>query len=340
LELDIERKYVSNSEHITSDSTVIHKTSPATIEIAASVLKKGNLVAFPTETVYGLGADATNDTAVKAIYEAKNRPKSNPLIIHVASLESAKHIAVFDERANMLARAFWPGALTMILPRQRQCPVSRQACAELDTVAVRIPANETALALLRETARPIAGPSANASGRTSPTIAEHVIQSLGEAVSFILDGGPCQVGIESTVINLSEDNPMLLRPGGIPVADLETLVGPLALPFNQNESNPTSPGRAKSHYAPGLPLRLEAFNVDRDETLLAFGPNPPRGAGKMLNLSVAGDLNEAAANLYRMMIELDDPKFRQIAVMSMPDSGVGQAINDRLRRAAAPRPNS
>lgn len=328
------------SAHITPDSTVIRQASPATIKNAASILKKGKLVAFPTETVYGLGADATNDTAIGKVYEAKNRPRSNPLIIHVASLESAKRIAVLDERANMLALKFWPGALTMILPRQRQCQVSKQACAELDTIAVRIPGNETALALLRETARPIAGPSANASGRTSPTIAEHVIHSLGEAVSFVLDGGPCRVGIESTVINLSEDDPVLMRPGGIPVSDLEALVGPLALPFNTNESEPTSPGSAKSHYAPGLPVRLEAFNVDSDESLLAFGPHPPKGAGKMLNLSSAGDLNEAASNLYRMMTELDDPKFRQIAVMPMPESGVGRAINDRLRRAAAPRPNS
>jgi len=330
---------VSKSGRITPDLAVIEQVSQTTIRKAAALLRAGQLVAFPTETVYGLGADATNDTAVEAVYAAKRRPKSNPLIIHVADVEGAHRIAELDERAKKLAREFWPGPLTMILPRHPRSAVSTSACAGLSTIAVRIPANETALALIRETGRPIAGPSANASGKTSPTIAEHVVQSLGEVIPMVLDDGPCRIGIESTVINLSGAKALLMRPGGITVSDLEALIGPIAMPSATNEAEPASPGRAQSHYAPKLPVRLEAVDVNSDEALLAFGPDPLNGAGKMRNLSPAGNLDEAAANLYRMLIELDDSEFRQIAVMPLPETGVGQAINDRLRRAAAPRPN-
>ena len=311
--------------------------TPEAVEAAAGLLRDGELVAFPTETVYGLGADATNDDAVAAVYAVKGRPRSNPLIIHVPNVETALEIACFDKRADILAETFWPGPLTLILPRHPKCSVSNQACAGLNTVALRIPANDTALDLLRKTRRPIAGPSANASGRTSPTTARHVEQSLGNAVSLILDGGSCQVGIESTVVALVHERPLLLRPGGIPVEKIELLIGAISEPVRSSDLAPSSPGRAISHYAPNLPVRLNATGVDAGEALLAFGPDVPEGAARTLNLSPGGDIDEAAANLYRMLLELDDPVFTQIAVMALPDTGVGRAINDRLRRAAAPR---
>ena len=311
--------------------------TPEAVEVAAGMLRDGELVAFPTETVYGLGADATRDDAVAAVYAVKGRPKSNPLIIHVSSVDAASEIARFDKRADILAETFWPGPLTLILPRHPDCLVSNLACADLAAIAVRIPANDIALDLLRKTRRPIAGPSANASGRTSPTTARHVRQSLGDAISMILDGGPCQVGIESTVITLADDEPLLLRPGGIPVEEIERLIGRVSEPASNSDPSPSSPGRAVSHYAPSLPVRLDATSADADEALLAFGPDVPEGAAITLNLSPGGDIDEAAANLYRMLLELDDPVFTQIAVMALPDIGVGRAINDRLGRAAAPR---
>jgi len=315
----------------------IVEPTPKTVELAAELLRDGKLVAFPTETVYGLGADATRNDAVAAVYAVKGRPKSNPLIIHVPSLDAASEIACFDKRADMLAETFWPGPLTLILPRHPRCVVSIDACAGLATVALRIPASDIALDLLRKSRRPIAGPSANASGRTSPTTARHVRQGLGNAISMILDGGPCQVGIESTVIALADERPLLLRPGGIPVEKIERLIGLISEPGSDSDSTPRSPGRAVSHYAPRLFVRLDATSVDADEALLAFGSDVLMGAATTLNLSPGGDINEAAANLYRMLLELDDPVFKRIAVMALPDTGVGRAINDRLRRAAAPR---
>jgi L-threonylcarbamoyladenylate synthase len=328
---------VADGGNISLGGDGIVTATPEAIDVAAGLLRDGELVAFPTETVYGLGADATRDDAANAVYAVKGRPRSNPLIIHIPDVDSASEIACFDERADILAEAFWPGPLTLILPRRPKCAVSSHACAGLDTVALRIPANDIALDLLRKTRRPIAGPSANASGRTSPTTARHVAQSLGNAISLILDGGPCQVGIESTIITLAHKRPLLLRPGGIPVEEIERLIGPISEPANNTDMAPSSPGRAMSHYAPNLLVRLNAASVDAKEALLAFGPDAPEGAAITLNLSAEGDIDEAAANLYRMLLELDDPAFTRIAVMALPDIGVGRAINDRLRRAAAPR---
>lgn len=318
----------------------IAAATPESIQRAAGLLRAGELVAFPTETVYGLGADATNDGAIGKVYEVKGRPASNPLIIHVAAMEEAREIAEFDRRAEILAETFWPGPLTLVLPRREKSPITRRACAGLDTVAVRIPNNKVALTLLRSCERPIAGPSANRSGRTSPTTARHVWDSLGGTVAMILDGGLCTVGIESTVLNLAQDSPLLLRPGDVSANEIAELIGPIAEPTQASEAMPTSPGRALSHYAPALPVRLHAIGARRDEALLAFGPDVPQGAAKTLNLSPEGDVEEAAANLYRMLIELDDPAYSGIAVMAVPEKGVGRAINDRLKRAAAPRPGA
>ena len=261
--------------------------TPEAVEIAAGLLRKGKLVAFPTETVYGLGADATSDDAVAAVYAVKGRPRSNPLIIHVPSLDAASEIACFDKQADILAETFWPGPLTLILPRHPKCVVSIHACAGLTTVALRIPANDIALDLLRKAGLPIAGPSANASGRTSPTTARHVRQGLGNAISTILDGGPCQVGIESTVIALADERPLLLRPGGIPVEEIERLIGPVLEPASNSDPTPSSPGRAVSHYAPRLPVRLDATSVGADEALLAFGSDVLEGRPRRLTSALA-----------------------------------------------------
>ena len=216
--------------------------SPEAVEVAAGMLRDGELVAFPTETVYGLGADATNEDAVTAVYTIKGRPRSNPLIIHVSNIDDALEIAHFDKCADILAETFWPGPLTLILPRHPKCVVSARACADLATVALRIPANDIALDLLRKSRRPIAGPSANASGRTSPTTARHVRQNLGNAISIVLDDGPCQVGIESTVITLADERPLLLRPGGIPVEEIERLIGPISEPASNSDLTPKFSG--------------------------------------------------------------------------------------------------
>ena len=321
------------------DEGVVVAATPDLIDKAAEFLRAGELVAFPTETVYGLGADATNDDAVARIYQVKGRPASNPLIIHVSGIDAAKELAHFDDRSDLLAGKFWPGPLTLILLRRDRCRVTARTCAGLDTIALRMPAHDAALALLKACDLPIAGPSANVTGRTSPTTARHVRDGLGDGISTILDGGPCKVGVESTVLSLSGDTAILLRPGGVPAEAISPLVGSIAEPVGASEDSPTSPGRAKSHYAPTLPVRLGATKADAGEALLAFGANVPIGADKVLNLSPRGDIDEAAANLYRMLVELDEPKFVRIAVMNIPDIGVGHAINDRLLRAAAPRPD-
>ena len=323
-----------------TDGIGVVAATPESIARAARRLREGELVAFPTETVYGLGADAADEDAVAAIYAAKGRPASNPLIVHVAELDAARELAPFDERAEVLAAAFWPGPLTLVLPRAARCAIASRACAGRDTVAVRVPDNRVALALIRAAGRPIAGPSANLSGRPSPTTARRVYESLGGAVPTILDGGPCAVGVESTIVDLTGDEPLLLRPGGVSVEAVEELAGPVAWPRTTGEATPTSPGRAESHYAPNLPVRLEAARADPDEALLAFGRAVPGGAAKTLNLSAAGDVVEAAANLFDMLLRLDAPEFRSIAVMPVPETGVGRAVNDRLRRAAAPRPRT
>lgn len=315
------------------------RVRPATeenIREAARILRSGGLVAFPTETVYGLGADACNDAAVARVFEAKGRPRFNPLIVHVPRPGDAGELVVFDERASRAAEAFWPGPLTMVLRRTAHCPVSLLASAGLDTLAIRVPASPVAREFLAATARPVVAPSANRSTAVSPTTAEHVLQSLGSAVDLILDGGPCEVGIESTVIDLTADPPLLLRPGGLERSAIEGVLGDLESPGRMNETELRSPGMLARHYAPERPIRLEALEVREDEALLAFGPEPLPGAAITRNLSETADLREAAANLFRMMRELDDPRVRSIAVMPIPRHGLGEAINDRLRRAATP----
>ena len=301
---------------------------------AASLLRQGELVAFGTETVYGLGADATNSRAVAGIFAAKDRPRFNPLICHYPSAEAAFRDVVANEPGRRLADAFWPGPLTLVLPRATACPVSDIASAGLDTVAVRVPAHDVTLALLRETGRPIAAPSANRSGRISPTTVQDVLAELSGRIAGVLDNGPCQVGVESTVLDLSGEQAVLLRPGGATMEAIETVIGTVS--HHHGSGVLRSPGMMRSHYAPNLPVRLDAEDVTRDEALLAFGPPLP-GAGLVFNLSETGNLTEAAARLFAGLRALDAKGVRRIAVMPIPDVGLGQAINDRLRRAAAPR---
>lgn len=301
---------------------------------AAALLRGGELVAFGTETVYGLGADATNDRAVTAIFAAKQRPRFNPLICHYPDAEIAFADVTANERARRLAAAFWPGPLTLVLPRAKSCPVSLLASAGLDTLAVRVPAHEVALAVLRECRRPVAAPSANRSGKVSPTTAWHVLQELSGRIAAVLDSGPCTVGVESSVLDLSGDEVVLLRPGGATIEAIEAVIGPVRRA--QSSDALRSPGMLVSHYAPTLPLRLEAQHVQSDEALLAFG-TPLAGAARVFNLSEGSDLNEAAARLFTGLRTLDAAGVKRIAVMPIPDRGLGRAINDRLRRAAAPR---
>jgi L-threonylcarbamoyladenylate synthase len=316
--------------------TVPRQADADAIAAAAAALRAGRLVAFPTETVYGLGADATNDAAVAAIFAAKRRPRFNPLIVHVSNTEAAAALAAFDDRTLRLAHRFWPGPLTIVLPRRPDCPVSLLCSAGLDTLAVRVPASAVAAELLRAAGCPVAAPSANPSGRLSPTTAGHVVEALGAEVDMVLDGGPCAVGVESTVVDLCGPQPLLLRAGGVTREALEAEVGPLAV-VAAGAYRPRSPGQLSSHYAPERPVRLNVRGVARDEALLAFGPHPLAGAAAIRNLSESGDLVEAAARLFAALRELDRPGVRAIAVMPIPDHGLGAAINDRLRRAAAPR---
>jgi L-threonylcarbamoyladenylate synthase len=305
----------------------------ADLDAATQLLRAGKIVAFATETVYGLGGDATNDRAVAAIFAAKGRPRFNPLIVHVADAGEAERLARFDERARHLAATFWPGPLSLVLPRRDNCPVSLLASAGLATLALRVPAHDLALALIRAAGRPLAAPSANRSGRISPTTADHVASELDGAIAAILDGGPCRVGVESTVIDLAGSQARLLRPGGIPVEAIEAAIGPVAR-VTEGGASPASPGMLASHYAPSRPLRLDARAVAADEALIAFGPEVPTGAARTINLSRSGDLVEAAANLFAALRALDRPDFSAIAVMPIPEEGLGRAINDRLRRAA------
>lgn len=318
--------------------TVIEKASTESIARAAALLRSGDLVAFPTETVYGLGADATSDDAVAGIFDAKKRPTFNPLIIHVADANAAAGIVTFNETAHRLADAFWPGPLSLVVPRKDTSPISLLASAGLDTIAIRVPDQPTAQAILAASGVPIAAPSANASGKISPTQAAHVAESLGDAVSLIIDDGPCAVGVESTVVDCTGDTPVLLRPGGITAEQIETCIGPLAVSADTPETPeaPSSPGMLESHYAPDAPLRLNATSLRTGEALLSFGNHALTGFTMERNLSRAGDLREAAANLFAMMRVLD-ASAQAIAVMPIPDHGLGRAVNDRLRRAAAPR---
>jgi L-threonylcarbamoyladenylate synthase len=296
------------------------------------LLRAGRLVAFPTETVYGLGGDATSDDSVAAIFAAKGRPLFNPLIVHLSRADQAERFAQIDSRAALLMQRFWPGPLSLVLRRAPRCPISLLASAGLDTLALRVPAHPLALELFRLADRPIAAPSANRSGRVSPTTADHVISELDGHIAAVLDGGPCRVGVESTVVDLSGKTPLLLRPGGVATEELEALLGPLAAP--SPEDAPRAPGMLASHYAPSLPLRLNATTVDAGEALLAFGPDTPSGAAEISWLSKSGDVQEAAANLFAMLRALDRAPFTAIAVMPIPEPGLGRAINDRLRRAA------
>lgn len=314
-------------------SPLIQSPCASTIARAGRLLAEGRLVAFPTETVYGLAADATNDRAVAAIFEAKGRPRFNPLIVHVADAAQAEGLVEMDARARALMAAYWPGALTLVLPRAKASPVSLLASAGLDTIAVRMPDHPVARELIRASGRPLAAPSANRSGAVSPTTAEHVAESLGERVALILDGGPCRIGVESTVLDLSHDRPVLLRPGGVPVETLEKALGQSLIRAAETPEAPRSPGMLESHYAPGLPVRLNAASPRPGEALLAFGP----AEGAALNLSPTGDLAEAAANLFAMLRALDRAEFTGIAISPIPEHDLGLAINDRLRRAAAPR---
>ena len=323
--------------------TQILPADAAAVAEAAKCLAAGGLVAFPTETVYGLGADAAQASAVARIYEAKGRPSFNPLIAHVADLAAARQIARFDATAAKLADAFWPGPLTLVLPKTAHCPVAELATAGLDTVAIRVPMHPVARALLREFGGAVVAPSANISGHVSPTTAAHVASDLSGRVDLILDGGAVNVGVESTILACF-DEAILLRPGGLPREKIERVLGhPLQrMPEDaaNDDAQPLAPGMLASHYAPHTPVRLNAASVEPGEALLAFGPKEANGvqaAQAVLNLSKAGDLGEAAANLFGYLRTLDAKGARAIAVMPVPHHGLGEAINDRLRRAAMSR---
>jgi L-threonylcarbamoyladenylate synthase len=302
----------------------------AGIARAGDIIRAGGLVAFPTETVYGLGADATNDRAVAAIFVAKERPRFNPLIVHMRDLGEAEAHAEFHELARTLAQRFWPGPLSLVLPRKQTSPLSLLVSAGLDTVALRAPSNAVAQKLLASAGRPIAAPSANLSGRVSATTAAHVAADFGERVDLVLDGGAARLGLESTVIGFEGARAVLLRPGALSREEIERVTSPLTAPSLDHVS---SPGQLASHYAPRTPLRLNAREVAPDEALLAFD-QPLAGAKIVRNLSPLGDLTEAAANLFAMLRELDAANARRIAAMFIPEHGLGEAINDRLRRAA------
>jgi L-threonylcarbamoyladenylate synthase len=316
-----------------NQSPAIVPADAAQIARAAEILREGALVAFPTETVYGLGADATNDRAVAGIFEAKGRPRFNPLIVHVRDVERAQAPAEFNLAATRLAECFWPGPLTLVLPRKPDCPLSLLVSAGLDTVALRVPAHPVAQQILADCKRPIAAPSANRSGHVSPTTAAHVAGDLGARVQLVLDGGATPHGIESTVIGFDGEHAVLLRPGVIAREDIEAIAGPLIAP---QPGQIAAPGQLASHYAPRSSLRLYASDLQRGEALLAFGAHV-LDAAVVRNLSPSGDLTEAAANLFSMLRELDTCSATRIAVMPIPEQGLGEAINDRLRRAAAPR---
>lgn len=311
---------------------------PAVIRRAAEALRQGALVAFPTETVYGLGADATNGAAVARVFAAKGRPRFNPLIVHVEGTSGARDLALWDTRAERLAEAFWPGPLSLVLPLRADAPVASLATAGLDTVALRCPDHPVALDLLREAACPLAAPSANPSGRVSPTRASHVAEALARECAVILDAGPCRVGLESTVLDLSGDQPALLRPGGVTQAALESILGPVVGRPDVTTGPARAPGQLASHYAPSRPVRLDAKEPTEQagEALLRFGPEAPAGYDPIYDLSARGDLEEAAARLFDGLRALDRPGVAGIAVMPIPEIGLGVAMNDRLRRAAAP----
>lgn len=308
----------------------IRVADEAGIADAAAHLKNGEVVAFPTETVYGLGADATQDDAVAKVFALKGRPNFNPLIVHVANPGWLSDLVQLDDRVDALTRTFWPGPLTLVLPRRPDSAISTQVSANLNTIAVRQPDHPVAAALLNAVARPLAAPSANLSGHVSPTTAEHVDSDFGSNLDIILDGGPCRAGLESTVLDLTTDTARILRPGVISAGALKTLIGDVEDHGEQNGAV-LSPGQLDKHYAPSLPVRLNADVAREGEAFLTFG----NAEGATFDLSPAGDLTEAATNLFRALRQLDDPaRYTGLAVAPIPNEGIGRAINDRLRRAA------
>ena len=330
--------------------TDIITISERSLHLASDILVAGGLVAFPTETVYGLGANACDGTAVAGIFAAKDRPSFNPLISHVASRDAAFRLGIKTELADILARCFWPGPLTLVLNRQPDCPVALLTTAGLDKIAVRVPANKHAQRLLQICDMPIAAPSANPSGRISPSTADHVHAELAGRIDLILDGGPCEDGLESTIIDCSSSAPVLLRPGGIARAAIETALqsagitvalidAPIINKQTGNPQQPVAPGQLRSHYAPEAGVRLNATTASATEELIGFGP--VAGSGQLaMSLSQTADLREAATNLFAMLHQADAVTAgtdRTIAIAPIPDDGIGEAINDRLRRAAAPR---
>ncbi len=321
-------------------ATRVSRADAASVADAARVLASGGLVAFPTETVYGLGADATNGRAIARLYEAKGRPAFNPLIAHVVDAQAALALARFDADAAQLAGAFWPGPLTLVLPKAAGCPIADLATAGLDTIAVRVPDHKIARDILKAFGKPVVAPSANRSGHVSPTTAEHVRADLGGRIDLIVDGGATPVGVESTIIACL-GAPALLRPGGLPRAEIERALGQkLGDAVVDDDGAPLAPGTLASHYAPRTGLRLNVSGVEPGEALLAFGPIPTAAAKRAkttLNLSTRGDLIEAAANLFSHLRALDTAGVSAIAVMPIPADGLGEAINDRLARAAAQR---
>jgi L-threonylcarbamoyladenylate synthase len=323
--------------------TRILPAGEAAVAAAARILAEGGLVAFPTETVYGLGADAANPAAIARLYRAKGRPAFNPLIAHLGDIAAARRIARFDAPATALAEAFWPGPLTLVLPKAPGCAVADLATAGLDTVAVRIPAHPVARDILRAFGRAVVAPSANLSGHVSPTTAAHVQSDLAGRIDLIVDGGPVAVGVESTIVGCF-DQPMLLRPGGLPRAEIERVLGralrQAPADAASDSGQPLAPGMLASHYAPRAKVRLDAIRLEAGEALLAFGLGAISGidaAPIVMNLSERGDLDEAAANLFGHLRALDDKGVGTIAVMPIPNEGLGEAINDRLRRAAVGR---
>jgi len=316
-------------------ATRVLRADPAAIEAAACCLAAGGLVAFPTETVYGLGAAAGNGAAIARLYAAKGRPRFNPLIAHVADVTAARRCGRFDSAAEQLAAAFWPGPLTLVLPKQADCGVAHLALAGLDSVAVRVPAHPVALALLAAFKEPVVAPSANRSGHVSPTSAVHVLADLRGRIDMVLDGGNCPIGVESTVV-ACVGAPRLLRPGGLPRDEIERVIGRALDIAPTADEKPLAPGMLSSHYAPKARLRLNASEAEPGEALLAFGAAPASDA-LTLNLSPRGDLIEAATNLFSHLRALDASGAKTVAVMRVPRKGLGEAINDRLARAAAPR---
>jgi L-threonylcarbamoyladenylate synthase len=324
-------------------TTPILPAGEAAVAAAARSLAEGGLVAFPTETVYGLGADAANPAAIARLYRAKGRPAFNPLIAHVGDLTAALRIARFDATALALAEAFWPGPLTLVLPKTGDCAVADLATAGLDTIAVRVPAHPVAREILRAFGGPVVAPSANLSGHVSPTTAAHVQSDLAGRIDLIVDGGAVAVGVESTIVGCF-GAPLLLRPGGLPRGEIERVLGrALLAPSEDADSEtgaPLAPGMLASHYAPRTRVRLNADRVEAGEALLAFGPTTVpgvEGAAAVMNLSARSNVDEAAAHLFGYLRALDVSGAHAIAVMPIPHHGLGEAINDRLRRAATGR---